>query len=150
MVDAQRQGSGHGPANAGLHRPSSREGPVAQARMASRTCFLVGAWLAISPWALGYGIAGQAVANALIAGSAIALLALIRSVRAPQLERLSWVNFLLGLWLVVSPFVLPYPELTDLKALTVNNIIVGLFVFSLAGASASITGRMQDGKPTPR
>src|SRR5919108_4840439 len=102
MVKARPQDPGASHADAGRRGQPARKDAATQARRASRTCFLLGSWLAISPWALGYSSAGQAVANALIVGSAIALLALIRSIRVPQLEWVSWVNFVLGLWLTVS------------------------------------------------
>lgn len=46
------------------------------------------------------------------------------------MKTFSWVNFILGLWLIVAPFVLPY---RDISAALWNNVIVGVIIAVLAG-----------------
>ena len=45
------------------------------------------------------------------------------------MKTFSWVNFFLGLWLIVAPFVLAY---RDISAALWNNIIVGIVIAVLA------------------
>lgn len=45
------------------------------------------------------------------------------------MKALSWVNFILGLWLIVAPFALHY---RDLSAAMWNNVIVGIVIAILA------------------
>jgi hypothetical protein len=42
---------------------------------------------------------------------------------------LSWLAFLAGLWLIVSPFILGY---SDLQSATTNDVVVGVVVAALA------------------
>ena len=118
--------------------------PAAQAGVASGLNLLLGMWIVISPWVLGYSQAPDAVWNAVVVGTAIAILALIRTASPLQFEGLSWVNFVLGGWLIVSPLVLSYERLDSVTALTANNVIVGLLVLILAAWSAAMTGRATD------
>jgi hypothetical protein len=45
------------------------------------------------------------------------------------MKGLSWVNFILGLWLIVAPFALHYREVS---AAMWNNVIVGTVIAILA------------------
>ncbi|MGE5219972.1 MAG: SPW repeat protein [Chloroflexota bacterium] len=45
------------------------------------------------------------------------------------MKRLSWINFVLGLWLVVAPFALRY---NMVPTATWNNVIVGIAVAALS------------------
>jgi hypothetical protein len=47
---------------------------------------------------------------------------------------LSWINALLGIWLIISPFVL-YPAVRPV-ALAYNNVILGIIVLVLGVWSA--------------
>ena len=46
------------------------------------------------------------------------------------MKALSWVNFILGLWLIVAPFALHYRDLSarDVSAAMSNNVIVGIVI----------------------
>lgn len=46
-----------------------------------------------------------------------------------MMKSLSWANFVLGLWLIVAPFVLHYREIT---AALWNNVVVGIVIAILA------------------
>ncbi len=46
-----------------------------------------------------------------------------------MMKGLSWVNFVLGLWLIVAPFALHYRDITTAMW---NNVIVGIVVAILA------------------
>jgi hypothetical protein len=74
-------------------------------KWASWVNVLLGLWLIVSPWALGYGY-GAAVANDVVLGILIAAVALW-SVSVPSIETApAWINVILGMWLIIAPWVL--------------------------------------------
>ena len=56
------------------------------------------------------------------------------------MKGLSWVNFVLGLWLIIAPFVLHYRELSLAMW---NNVIVGIVIAILAIARALESSNVQ-------
>lgn len=102
---------------------------------------IAGLWLLLAPFALGYATVETALWNSIIIGLAVAVMAIVRVVRPDEYEGVSWVNFVLGIWLLVSPFAL---GLANIEWLVWNNIIVGIVVLALAATSAMATHRYQD------
>jgi hypothetical protein len=101
---------------------------------ASAVNLVAGLWLIISPWvfaAVGPGEQGG-FWNSIIVGVVIAALAASRLYGATAWP--SWVNALLGGWVVVSPFVFAY---TGNAAWTWNSVIVGVIVLILGITSAT-------------
>lgn len=96
---------------------------------------LLGIWLIISPWVLGYGALGAAVWDAVVVGAAIFIIAAIRLGWARQARPLSWLNVLLGLWLIISPWVVNVAR--NRPAPYWNDVIVGIVVAVLAWIAAS-------------
>jgi hypothetical protein len=89
---------------------------------------ILGLWLVISPWALGFSAgAGDAALAAWVLGSAIVVLALIAAYMPRAWEE--GINALLGLCLLVTPWALSY---TDLPKPTENAVSVGVLVTLLA------------------
>lgn len=90
---------------------------------------IAGVWLAASPWILGFADADPVAArNALIVGALIAIVSSLTFIAYHIVEE--WISVLLGLWLVVSHWVLPtVPNATALA----DTVIVGLVVGGLAG-----------------
>jgi hypothetical protein len=85
---------------------------------------LLGIWVIVSPFVLAIH-SSRAVWNNVVTGVLVGILALIRwSVRQPGL---SWLNLLLGIWLVISPFVLFLSG-----AAMWNNVILGIIICALA------------------
>lgn len=96
-------------------------------------------WLFLSPWILGFTVGtpvegalaaeGFTVAawNAWILGVVIAALALWAALRFAEWH--DWVNGVLGVWLVVSPWILGFAALT---AALWNHVAVGLLIAALA------------------
>lgn len=99
---------------------------------------IAGLWLLLAPFALGYANVETALWNSVIVGLAVTVMAIVRVVRPDEYEGISWVNFVLGIWLLVSPFVL---GLANIDWLVWNNIIVGVIVLALAATSAMATHR---------
>jgi len=56
------------------------------------------------------------------------------------MKGLSWVNFVLGLWLIIAPFVLHYQEV---RAAMWNNVVVGIVIAILAIARALESSNVQ-------
>ena len=87
---------------------------------------LAGLVLAISPWALGFSALGFAW-NAWIVGVVVVLVALGALVAFQQWEE--WVNLLLGIWAIVSPWVLGFAGNSGAMGV---HVVVGLVVAILA------------------
>ena len=101
---------------------------------------VVGLWELVSPFSLGYSALTMAMWNAVIVGAVLIILAgwAALSKDANTDRNLDWINTVLGLWLVVSPFILGYSATT--VALW-NGIIVGVVVIVLAVWAAFTFGQ---------
>jgi hypothetical protein len=86
---------------------------------------ILGAILFFSPWMFGFD-AGRASENAHIAGIVIAVLAIAALAAFATWEE--WLNLIVGLWTLVSPWVLGFQ---GTKAMTVC-VIIGIAVAILA------------------
>jgi hypothetical protein len=113
-------------------------GNVGSDRWRDWVMLALGAWLFLSPWSLGFTLgapegaemaAGFTTAawNAWIVGVVIAALALWAALKFAEWHDLT--NGVLGVWLVVSPWILGFPALT---AAVWNHVVVGLLVVALA------------------
>lgn len=110
-----------------------------KARWMSGINVLAGAWLFVAPFVLGYVALRAALWNDMLVGATIFLLALVRAITPGHSPALSWVNVLLGLWLIVAPFALLYGSMGTTSgpaAATGNDIVVGIIVLALAYWSA--------------
>lgn len=110
-----------------------------QIRTASGLDVLIGTWVVLSPFILAFE-SGRATTNNVIVGGAMVLLAATRALGAHRAAWMSWVNAVLGLWLILSPWVLLF---AGTYAPTVNNILAGLAVVGLATWSALATESAQ-------
>jgi hypothetical protein len=86
---------------------------------------ILGAVLFFSPWIFGFD-AGKASENATIAGIAIAVLAIAALAAFAVWEE--WLNLIVGLWVLVSPWLLGFQGTT---AMTVH-VVIGAAVAILA------------------
>jgi hypothetical protein len=93
------------------------------ARLCDVANLILGLFLLLSPWLVGYS--GAPAQNALISGVVIAGLSVAALAAFAQWEE--WLNLLLGLWVLVSPWVLGFQG----TAATVH-IAVGILVAALA------------------
>lgn len=112
------------------------ENHVTTARSASGINILLGCWLIASPWTFGYTIDAGGFWNSIVAGALIALLAAARfsSPRSPIGS--SWLNLLLGLWMIASPWIYGYAANGEAMW---NSIVVGAVVAALAAWSGRAT-----------
>jgi hypothetical protein len=95
------------------------------ARLCDVANLVLGAFLFVSPWIFGFDV-GKASGNANIAGIVIAVLAIAALAAFAVWEE--WLNLIVGLWTLVSPWVLGFQGTT---AMTIH-IIVGAAVAILA------------------
>ncbi len=104
--------------------------------VASVLNILAGIWLIISPFVLGFSLMPAATWNTLIVGIVVLILAAIRAGYPLRNVGLSWINLLLGIWLIISPWVLSYRGSTTPVG---NDVILGIIVGILGIASALAT-----------
>lgn len=100
----------------------------------------VGLWELVSPFILGYTATPAALWNTIFAGMALIFLAAwaALSENAGTAKILDGITAAVGVWLVVSPFVLGYSTMT---AALWNDIIVGAVVIVLAAWAATGLGK---------
>lgn len=75
--------------------------------------------------------------NELVTGTVIAIVALTRAISPRSIPWFDWVTVALGAWLVATPLLLAY----DTAAATVDVVVVGLVVITLALVSTAISRR---------
>lgn len=101
---------------------------------------IVGIWLILAPWWLGYSTIERAVVNDMVIGAAVFILALARVGAPLRYESLSWVNVVFGLWLIVAPWVLAYGEADVLSFneswANWNDVVCGVIIAVLGALSA--------------
>lgn len=84
---------------------------------------LLGLWLIIAPWVLGFADTRIAVGNSVIMGVAVLIISFSALVTPDIWEE--WINLLLGFLLVISPVTTGY---TDQTTAVVNSLVVGLVI----------------------
>ncbi len=101
---------------------------------------VAGLWEVLAPFILGYSLTTVAMWNAIIAGVVLIALAVWAALsdNVGTDKTLDWVNAVVGIWLIVSPFALGYSAV--LAALW-NDIIVGAVVLVLAAWAANVVGK---------
>jgi hypothetical protein len=112
-----------------------------QVRLASGLDVLAAIWLFISAFVVPmyYGLAWS---NGIVA-VIVFILAGIRAASAETSSGLSWINFVLGIWVLVSPWAM---HMTQTHAAITNNVIMGIIMIilplwsALAGGSSVRTG----------
>jgi hypothetical protein len=97
------------------------ETPTAQ--MVDGLTFLSGLYLAMSPWVVGFSGQSSLTMSNLLAGIAVALLALGFAALYGRTHGIAWVAPLIGAWTIVAPWVVSGPTPSDDAKL--SNVIVG-------------------------
>jgi hypothetical protein len=95
--------------------------------------FLLGGWLAMSPWVLGFAEHERATMNAVAFGVVLIVFSLLE-LQLPEVWE-EWVNMFSGLWLVVAPFALGFTADFDASA---NTMLVGAVAAMLAAWAMSL------------
>lgn len=88
---------------------------------------LIGAWLALSPWVLGFQHQMAPMASSVIVGLAL-IAASLGAMIVPRAWE-EWSQAGLGLWMIVSPWVLGFSSQMDIMRVAV---VSGIVVLALA------------------
>lgn len=108
-----------------------------QIKTASGFDVLAGIWLIIAPFALNYSANAGSTVNDIVVGAVVILLAGYEMIGEHfRQSTASWLNVLLGAWLVFAPFALNIPSGS---AAMWNDLIAGVVIGGLALYSALTT-----------
>lgn len=101
---------------------------------------IFGAWEFLAPFILGYSAVKSALWDALIIGLALIVLGVWAAVSKDggTIKSLSWINAVLGVWLIIAPFLLSY---SGTSAALWNDIIVGIVELVLGAWAASVVSK---------
>lgn len=88
---------------------------------------VLGVWVILSPWVLGYQDTRLAMINALVVGLALSAAAL-GAIFVPRAWE-EWTEVVLGAWLVIAPWVFGFS--THYQA-TLGTVVTGLVIVALA------------------
>jgi hypothetical protein len=107
----------------------------------SSLAFLAALWLGFAPYMLHFSHVRGGLADGIdvLVALVVGVLALVRTVAPRDYPVFSVVNAVLGLWLVVAPFVLGY----ELARVVVTDLVVGVLLLGLSGLSAVLTYRQR-------
>ena len=89
---------------------------------------ILAAFLFLTPWIFGFVADHAAAPNAWVSGIAIGVVAVAALTKFAEWEE--WINLALGLWVLVSPWVLSFAAQTTARW---AHVCVGLIVAVLAG-----------------
>jgi len=103
-------------------------------KTASGLNVLAGIWLFFSPWIFNYAVNYGALWSSVIVGVIVVALAAMRAFNPENAPAMSWFNFLLGLWVIASPWIFGYALNTSAMW---DKVITGAIVSCLAAISAS-------------
>jgi hypothetical protein len=87
---------------------------------------LLGVWLIISPWVLGFSGTVSATGNFVIVGILL-LAAALGAMYVPKKWE-EWVESVLGLWMIVSPWIVRY---TTVHSAKVDAVVAGIVILVL-------------------
>lgn len=93
---------------------------------------LMGVWVILSPWALGFQDNTAAMTNAVVIGLAL-IAAALGAIFVPRAWE-EWTESALGLWLIASPWVLGFSARRDamLGAVLTGVVVMALALWTLA------------------
>lgn len=123
-----------------LHARYERAFDTPQAWASEGLMLLAAAYAAISPWVVGFNdlSRGLTVSN-LIVGLTLAVLCLGFAASNLHLHGLAWVSPLMGVWLIISPWVVQGTDRT--VGVIVSNVVVGGCVVVIGAAMTAVSMR---------
>ena len=90
---------------------------------------VAGGWLFAAPWILGYDDLPAASWNSWIFGVIVVVVSAAALVQFAPWEE--WVNVVIGVWLLISPWMLNFAR-PETQQAQWNSVIIGLIIGSLA------------------
>jgi heme/copper-type cytochrome/quinol oxidase subunit 3 len=88
---------------------------------------VLGAWLVLSPWAMGYQGESVATGNAVLIGLAL-FAAALGAIFVPRAWE-EWTEGVLGLWMIASPWALGFGTLHGARP---TAVVTGIVIVALA------------------
>ncbi|MBX6387341.1 MAG: SPW repeat protein [Microbispora sp.] len=120
-----------------LRQTYDRAGSTAPAQVLEGLSFLAGLYLALSPWIVGFFGLRSMTVNNLITGLVVSGLALGLASAFGRTYGVGWLLPLLGVWAIVSPFVLRAGR--EATATTIwNNVAIGIVILALGAAALAM------------
>ncbi len=115
------------------------------AKILSWIIAVAGLWEIVAPFIFGMTATTAFLWDAIIIGLALVVLGVWAALANQEttVKYLNWINAVLGLWLIIAPFVLSY---SSAAAAMWNDIIIGLVVLVL-GTWAALTVGSQGQQP---
>jgi hypothetical protein len=98
---------------------------------------LTGLYVAASPWMVGFSATGSLATSDLIAGIAVAFLAYGFATTLDRAHGMTWTLPVLGVWVIVSPWILP--GFSPTAGMIWSNVVAGAFLTFL-GLNATYFG----------
>ena len=124
---------------------------INQAKTASGINLLAGIWLIMAPFLLGYSDFAEPTWNDVLVGVAVVIVAGVKLSKPLSAAGISWVNVILGVWLIVAPFVLSYEAQNAMWNDIVLGCIIAIFgiwsAVAARGTTATTTTRTPTGSP---
>jgi glucose dehydrogenase len=151
MADVSRHPSGMAghPDAAEMSERYARMTEGRRVEMLEGLVMLAGLYLAISPWILHFtGRSPGMMVNNLILGLTMAAIGLALAMFAERSASLSWMLIPIGIWLIISPWVVP-PNHGSPKGIIISNIVVGALA-CLFGAAAGVGAKSPKRRRTRR
>jgi hypothetical protein len=103
---------------------------------------VLGVWLFATPWTVAHRLAADLTNmmswNSWLVGLAVAISAGMALQELKPWEE--WVNLVLGVWIVLSPWIFGY---ASEASLTWNSIVVGLCIAVFSGISIPVAQKLQ-------
>ncbi|CAL9665951.1 MULTISPECIES: SPW repeat protein [Streptomyces] len=99
---------------------------------------LTGLYAAISPWAVHFAGLRNITANNLIVGITIGLIGLGLALVPERMFRLAWALVPLGIWLLISPWVVTASHSARAGVIW-NNVLIGVVTMALGLAAMGLT-----------
>ncbi|HEX5415873.1 MAG TPA: SPW repeat protein [Chloroflexota bacterium] len=108
---------------------------IGQIKLANGLNALAGIWVFFAPFLLGYSLVAPATINDVIVGFIVAVFSGLRFFGAFGAVWLSLINAALGVWLILSPFILGYQGVP-----LVNDVILG-FIIAILGTWSTLVSQ---------
>jgi len=100
---------------------------------------VIGIWLIIAPFLIGFAH-GVAMQNSVIVGIIVLIAALYTiSVKSASFGA-SWLNLIVGVWLMISPWVLRFS--TTARPAVTSSVVCGILVLIFAWIRVGLTKRL--------
>lgn len=114
-----------------------RAGSSAAAQAIDGLALLAGLYLAISPWVVAFNGQTRISVNNLITGLLLAALALGFASAYGRTYGLTWIAPILGIWTIVSPWVIRSATTETIW----NNVVTGVVILLLGLAAMAVGNR---------